>query len=335
MSESLQPPSGDIRTRAAAAGAGAGGTVVLEGASVFYGEVVGMSRVDLELKPGITGLVGPNGCGKTTMMRVMVGLIQPEEGRVRVLDRSPFLDARTRSRITFVPASENFFPSLKARRNLEVAFMAQGHGRSKARDLAQKGLEMVSLVEDAGRPYGTWSRGMRQRLKLGLALAGDSDVVLLDEPFLGVDPPSRSALREHILALGKQGRTVLVSSHVLHEIEALTDIVGILAHGRLLGFGKTHTLVRKIREDQPHRVILQVDDPRKMGQAMIGLDHILELKIVGPDSLEFITIRPESAYRELPGLVVKTGTVVKRVQSLDHKLEAAFAHVTAAGSRRL
>jgi ABC-2 type transport system ATP-binding protein len=309
--------------------------VTLEGASVFYGEVVGLSRVDLELRPGITGIVGPNGSGKTTMMRALVGLIQPEEGRIRVLEQSPFLDAGVRSRITFVPASENFYPGLTARRNLEVAFMAQGRNRAAARELAQRGLELVSLVEDGGRRYGTWSRGMRQRLKLGLALAGDSQVVLLDEPFLGVDPPSRSALREHVLALGGQGRTVLVSSHVLHEIEALTDLVGILAHGRLLGFGKVHTLVRKIRDDHPHRVMLQVDDPRKLGQALVGLTHVRELKVVGAESLEFVTIRPESAYRELPRLIVETGAVVRRVESLDHKLEAAFAHVTAAGSRRL
>jgi ABC-2 type transport system ATP-binding protein len=307
----------------------------LDGVSVFYGEVVGLSNVDLELRPGITGLVGPNGSGKTTMMRVMVGLMQPEEGRISVLDHSPFFDARVRSRITFVPAVENFYHGVTGRRNLEVAFMAQGRGRKAAKDLAQQGLELVGLVEDSHRTYGTWSRGMRQRLKLGLALAADSEVVLLDEPFLGVDPPSRAALRDYVLALGEQGRTVFVSSHVLHEIEALTDLVGILAHGRLLGFGKVHTLVRKIRDDHPHRVVLRVDDPRKLGRALLGLDHIRELKVIGPESLEFVTIGPKSAYRELPKLVVETGVVVRRVESLDHTLEAAFTHVTAAGTRRL
>jgi ABC-2 type transport system ATP-binding protein len=259
---------------------------LLDGVSVFYGEVVGLSRVDLELRPGITGLVGPNGSGKTTMMRVLVGLISPEEGRVQVLDRSPFLDAEVRSRVTFVPAGESFYPGLSGLKNLEVAFMAQGRHRAAANELARQALELVGLVEDGKRNYGTWSRGMRQRLKLGLALAGDSEVVLLDEPFLGVDPPSRNALREHVLALSRQGKTVLISSHVLHEIEALTELVGILAHGRLLGFGKVHELVRKIR-------------------------------------------------LELPRLVVETGVVVRRVDSLDHSLEAAFKHVTAAGARRL
>jgi len=308
---------------------------VLDGVSVFYGEVVGLSKVDMELKPGITGIVGPNGSGKTTMMRVLIGLIDPREGTSRVLGRSPFSDALVRSRITFVPASENFYPGLTGRRNLEVAFMAQGRDRSAARDLAQRGLGLVGLVGDSSRLYCTWSRGMRQRLKLGLALAGDSEVVLLDEPFLGVDPPSRSALRQHVLDLGAQGRTVLVSSHVLHEVEALTDLVGILAHGRLLGFGKVHTLVRKIRDDHPHRVVLQVDEPRKLGQALLGLAHIRELKVADNEFLEFVTVDPKSAYRELPRLVIETGVVVRRVESLDHSLEAAFNHVTAVGSRRL
>ncbi|MEE9268983.1 MAG: ABC transporter ATP-binding protein [Candidatus Krumholzibacteria bacterium] len=317
------------------AGGHADAKVVLDGVSVFYGEVVGLSKVDLELRPGITGIVGPNGSGKTTMMRTLVGLIDPVEGSARVLGRSPFLDAEVRSAITLVPASESFYPGLSGRRNLEVAFMARGHDRMAARDLAQRGLELVSLVEDGGRRFGTWSRGMRQRLKLGLALAGDSEVVLLDEPFLGVDPPNRKALRTHVKALGDEGRTVLVSSHVLHDVEVLTDLVGVLAHGRLLGFGKVHELVHKIRDDHPHRVVLQVDDPRKLGKALLGLSHIRELKLVGEEALEFVTVRPDAAYRELPRLVVESGVVVRRVESLDHSLEAVFTHITAAGTRRL
>ena len=213
--------------------------------------------------------------------------------------------------------------------------MAQGRDRNTARDLAQRGLELVDLVGDGGRRYGTWSRGMRQRLKLGLALAGDSEVVLLDEPFLGVDPPNRKALREYVLSLGRAGRTVLVSSHVLYDVEALTELVGILDHGRLLGFGNVRTLVRKIRDDHPHRVVVHVDEPRRLGQALLGLAHIRELKLLAPQVLEFVTVQPESAYRELPRLVVESGVAVNRVESLDHTLEAAFTRVTAVGSRRL
>lgn len=310
-------------------------TISLDGVSVFYGEVVGLSKVDLQLQPGITGIVGPNGSGKTTMMRVLVGLIDPKEGSVRVLGSSPFHDADVRPRITFVPASENFYPSLTGRRNLEVAFIAQGRDRTTARTLSQRALEMIGLIKDGDRNYGAYSRGMRQRLKLGVALASESEIVLLDEPFLGVDPPGRASLRQYVTELGEQGRTVVVSSHILHEIEALTDLVGILAHGRLLGFGKVHKLVQEIRDDHPHRVVLHVDSPRELGRALLKLPHIQELKVIGTDALEFVTVSPQTAYVDLPKLIVETGVVVWRVESIDHTLEAAFTHITAVGSHRL
>jgi ABC-2 type transport system ATP-binding protein len=319
-------------------GAGAAVTAAaaeLEGVSIFYGEVVGLSQVSMRLGPGVTGIVGPNGSGKTTMMRTLVGMLEPREGAVRVLGGSPFREAGVRARITLVPATENFFPNLSARKNLEVAFLARGRSRAESREMAARGLELVGLTGDADRFYGTWSRGMRQRLKLAVALGDSSPVVLLDEPFLGVDPPNRRALRDHILALAAGGRTVLLASHVLHEIETITDRVGVLAGGRLLGFGRVDRLLQDIRDDHPHRVVLQVDDPRRLAQALIGLEHVRELKLLGDGELELVTVQPDRAYRELPALVVETGVAVRRVETLDHKLEAVFAQVTEAGSRRL
>lgn len=309
--------------------------VELSGVSIFYGEVVGLSQVTMSLAAGITGIVGPNGSGKTTLMRALVGLLNPREGTLRVLGGAPFLDAAIRAEITLVPATENFHPGLPARTNLEVAFLARGYGRAEARGMARRGLELIGLTQDADRRYATWSRGMRQRLKLGLALADRSRIVLLDEPFLGVDPPNRRALRDHILALGADGRVVLVSSHVLHEIEALTDQVGVLAGGRLLGFGRVDRLLRDIRDDHPHRIVLQTDEPRRLGVELLKREHIRELKLTGTDEVEFVTDRPDRTYRELPRIVQDTGIVVRRVETLDHSLEAVFEKVTEAGSRRL
>jgi len=175
---------------------------------------------------------------------------------------------------------------------------------------------------------------MRQRVKLGLALVAETELVLLDEPFLGVDPPSRKELRETILKLGASGRTVLVSSHVLQEIESLTDRVGVLAHGRLLGFGRVETLLKDLRDRHPHRLHLQADDPRRLGSALLELPHVLEVK-VSEEWVECVTSRPEAAYRELPALVVRVGTPVRRVETLDNTLEAVFKHVTSVGTHRL
>jgi ABC-2 type transport system ATP-binding protein len=309
--------------------------VVLRGASVFYGEVIGLSRVDLTLEPGITGIIGPNGSGKTTLMRLLAGVMGPSEGSVRVLDGDPFLDERVRARTTLVPATEAFFENLTARENLDVAFLAKGYGRADARARTSRALEIVKLAHEAHRRYRTWSRGMRQRLKLGLTLASESDLVVLDEPFLGVDPPTRRNLRDLILELGAAGRTVLVSSHVLYEIESLTDRVGVLARGRLLGFGRVQMLLQELRDRHPHRVHVEVDDARALATALVAAPHIGEVKVADERTLEFVTHRPDETYRELPAMVVRLGVVVRRMTTPDDNLEAVFRHVTADGARRL
>jgi len=310
-------------------------TARLEGTSVFYGEVVGLSAVTLDLKPGITGVVGPNGSGKTTLMRVLTGLVRPQEGTVRVGGRDPFLDAEARAGIAFVPAVSCFYDGLSAVKNLEFAFRAKGLAPAEARGRAREALAMVRLETEAKRRYGNLSRGTRQRVKLGLALALDAPLVLLDEPFLGVDPPSRLALRDIILRLGESGRTVIVSSHVLHEIEALTRNVGILAHGRLLGYGSIETLLHDLRDRHPHRIRVRCGEPRGLASSVMGLDHVREVRIPEPGILEFVTERPDTLYREFPTLVADLGAPVQGLEAIDVGLEAVFRHVTEGGTRRL
>ena len=309
-------------------------TVVLEKASVFYGEVIGLSQVDLTVGNGITGIVGPNGCGKSTLMRTLTGLIGPSEGTIRVLGGDPFTDPSVRQRIGLVPATECFYEGLSGRKNLEVAFVSQGWPRNGAKDLASRALEIVGLTSDGDRAYGTWSRGMRQRLKLGLTLAGNAELVLLDEPFLGVDPPSRRHLRNLIEALGAEGRTVLVSSHVLHEIESLTDRVGVLAHGRLLGFGRIGDLVESLKDRNPHRIQLETRSARELASLLVGWDHVREVQI-DEGRVEFVTERPDLAYIAIGTLSGQLPEPIEGVRTLDDSLEAVFRHVTAAGSRRL
>ncbi|MCA9727587.1 MAG: ABC transporter ATP-binding protein [Candidatus Eisenbacteria bacterium] len=312
-----------------------GSTATLREVSVFYGEVLGLSRIDLELEPGITGIVGPNGCGKSTLMRVLTGLIEVSEGEVVVLGSRPFHDAAIRRRIAFVPATECFFDGLSARRNLDIAFRMRGLDKDATRAATDRALGIADLEADAHRVYRTWSRGMRQRLKLGLALADEgAEIVLLDEPFLGVDPPSRRQLQRLVVELGRTGRSVLVSSHVLHEIESLTDRVAVLSHGRILGHGSIEHLLEEVRDRHPHRIRIATADPRNLAVRLLSLGHVSAVQ-VDPDAVELITETPSLAYREIAGAIADSGIVVYEVETLDQGLEAVFRNVTAAGVDRL
>ncbi|MDX9724593.1 MAG: ABC transporter ATP-binding protein, partial [Myxococcota bacterium] len=305
-------------------------SVVLDEVSVFYGEVVGLSSVSLSMAPGITGLVGPNGSGKTTLMRLLTGLMPAREGELQVLGGDPFEDASIRARIALVPASECFFDRLSARQNLEIGFVSRGESAKNARKKADAALESVGLLAEGHRIYRTWSRGMRQRLKLALALNVDVDVVLLDEPFLGVDPPSRRRIRQLVEELGKTAHTVLISSHVLHEIESLTDRVAILAHGRLLGHGQVKSLLEALREQHPMRILLQTDKPRELASLALAHSGVLQVRFDGEQGLELLSAQPEELYRRLPQWLQECGAVVRRLSSPDESLEALIEQVTSA-----
>ncbi|MFC1573308.1 ABC transporter ATP-binding protein, partial [Candidatus Eisenbacteria bacterium] len=271
----------------------------------------------------------------STLMRVLSGLVQVAEGSAQVLGQAPFGSPEVRQRIAFVPATECFYENLSGRRNLEIAFLSHGYDRENARERAARALDLVGMTDDADRRHGTWSRGMRQRLKLGFALVSDVDVVLLDEPFMGVDPPSRKFLRNVIHDLGTAGRTILVSSHVLYEVEMLTDRVGILAHGRLLGFGRVSELLADLRDRHPHRIRIASQSSRELAVALMKRGHVSAIDVDDSGVVEFVTTKPQVAYRELAAVVKETGVVIRCVETLDDGLEAVFRHITAAGARRL
>jgi ABC-2 type transport system ATP-binding protein len=289
--------------------------------------VLGLSRVSLTLSPGILGIVGPNGSGKSTLVRVLTGLVAPSEGTLSVLGGDPFRNASIRRRIAVVPATECFFDGISARRNLEIVFRFRGYSRREASARAAHALHLVQLEADGNRVYRTWSRGMRQRLKLAVALEDPAELVLLDEPFLGVDPPSRIHLRTLIEKLSAEGRTVLVSSHVLHEIESLTSRVAVLAFGRVLGLGHVSEILSELRDAHPHRLRLEVDEPRRLASELVRLTHVREVRVVD-HGVELVTEHPEVAYREIAATALGAGLVLRRLEPLDQGLEAVFHTVT-------
>jgi ABC-2 type transport system ATP-binding protein len=310
-------------------------TVRLEGVTVFYGEVMGLSGLSFDLAPGITGLVGPNGSGKSTLMRVITGLVRPREGRAEVLGGDPFQDDRVRARVALVPTGECFSEGATAFEAVRAAFLARGDLPQQAKLRAERAIVAAGLEDARHRAVGACSRGMRQRLKLGLAMELACPVVLLDEPFLGVDPPSRRRLRDLVQTLGSAGATVVIASHVLGEIESLTDQVLVLMRGRLLGAGTVGTLLRSLADRHPHRVELHGENLRALAAGLVGLDHVVAVEVAGPSSVRFLTNRPDTAYRDLARLVVATDAAVWRVESADDSLEALFRSLTQAGAQQL
>ena len=224
-----------------------GATVEVTNASVWFGQNVALSELSCSFGAGVTGLLGPNGAGKTTLMRAITGLVPVNQGTVRIECRDPRADRSVHARVALVPEDEAVPSGLTARQF--VAYVADLHAIGD-RDAPDRALDQVGMLEVAGRKVDGFSKGMRQRTKVAAALVGDPSVLVLDEPLNGADPVQRASLIELFRRLGAEGRTVIVSSHVLHEVERLADRIIVIVHGRLAAAGGQRA-IRDAMNDRP------------------------------------------------------------------------------------
>lgn len=305
-------------------------TIEVEGVTKRYGRVVALSDVTLEIGPGVVGLLGPNGAGKTTLLKLLAGLLVPTTGRVRVLGGSPRRDPGLYRRIGYCPESDRLYDFLTGREFLELC--ARLHRLPNPEEAAQRALERVDLAEPRQRDkrIGTYSRGMRQRLKVAQSLLHDPEVLLLDEPLKGADPVQRRALIELIRALGEEKKTVVVSSHILHEVERMASQIVLIHRGRLLARGDFHAL-RAALEDRPHRVALTASDPKRLAALLTerapvrGVDF--DSRVPEGGRLIVEVTEPERFYQELPKLAVEAGIRLKEIRGLDEDLESVFRYL--------
>jgi ABC-2 type transport system ATP-binding protein len=242
--------------------------------SKWYGHVIGVNNLSLQVGPGVTGLLGPNGAGKSTLLQLATGQLRPSQGQVRVLGHRPWNNAPLNRFIGLCPEQDAFYEWMTGREFLTSCGLLGGLGRSGARKAAERVLEQVGMTEHADRPVRGYSKGMRQRTKLAQALVHDPEVLFLDEPLSGTDPLARRELIDQILHLGRLGRTVLVSSHVLHEVESITRQIVLMNRGRLVAFGDVRQ-VRDLIDAHPHRIVLRSADPRALAAKLVrpGLSH--------------------------------------------------------------
>ena len=294
-------------------------TVQVDNVSAWFGQKVALSELSCSFGPGLTGLLGPNGAGKTTLLRILTGLLPPSKGRVKVAGGDPRNDAAIRAKLALVPEDEAVPGSLTPRQLVEYRAELFGVADRAAPDHA---LDQVGLLDVAGRRLEGFSKGMRQRAKVAAALVTNPTVLVLDEPLNGADPVQRVNLIGLFRKLGGEGRTVIVSSHVLHEVERLAERIVVLVNGRLAAAGDRRA-IRDAMTDRPRRVLVRATQPRFLGAALVEQESVTGVTIEGGD-LTVATSRAKELAVVLPRVAKAVGSRLEEVRPLDESLESIF-----------
>ncbi len=298
--------------------------VVAEGVSKWFGALVAVSDVSFDIGAGVTALLGPNGAGKSTMLRMLCGLARPSQGTVRVLGRDPRTDTGVTRLIGLVPQQEGVFEPLRARDFVELA--AKLHGLPEPAAAAAHALATVDLDPGDTRKLPAYSKGMRQRVKVAQAIVHDPSVLVLDEPLTGLDPRQRMELVALFRRLGSEGRCVIVSSHVLDEVERLGSQILVMSQGRLAAAGDFHEL-RALMDDRPLRVRVRTDRPRELAGALLEAGTAIGVRLDGDDVLELDTSDARALTRALAPVARDRGARLFEVRALDADLEGVFRYV--------
>jgi ABC-2 type transport system ATP-binding protein len=302
-------------------------TIELLSASRWYGNVLGLSRVEITIDAGVTALLGPNGAGKSTLIRLVTGQIRPSAGSVHVFGESPFANPNVAKRIGIVPEEDGFPPRVTGGDWVRYLLRLHGFDENESDQRTRDSLAKVHLETVVDRPVSTYSRGMRQRLKLAQATAHEPDLLVMDEPLAGLDPVGRREMIDWIRDWGLQGRSVLVSSHILHEVELMTREVVLMNQGRVLASGNVHD-IRGLIDAHPHRIRLSTPTPKALSARLLDLPGIESISFSEERrEVELETTEPERFHAWLAKLVLDEDMVVHEIASADDNLEAVFQYL--------
>jgi ABC-2 type transport system ATP-binding protein len=300
--------------------------VQAEHLSKWYGQVSGLNDVTVSIPPGITGLLGPNGAGKSTFMKLMTGQLKPSQGSIRVLGTSLWDTPEAFARVGFCPEQDAFYDRMTGLEWITALVKLNGHSDAEADAAARHALEMVELTDAAGKKIGAYSKGMRQRVKLAQALVHDPELLILDEPLTGMDPLQRRRTIRFVKDWAKRGRHVIVSSHILHEIEAMTSNILLITNGRILAEGNVHQ-IRELIDTHPHTVHVKAADPRAIAARVLHDEGVTRIAF-DEGTLTVETRQPDRFYQRLTELAASGDAgAIAEVTSPDDNLQAVFSYL--------
>jgi ABC-2 type transport system ATP-binding protein len=300
--------------------------ITTEHLSKWYGQVSGLNDVTVTVPTGITGLLGPNGAGKSTFMKLVTGQLKPSKGTVKILGEPIWGNPALYHRIGFCPEQDAFYDRMTGLAWVTALVTLNGLEPDAAAAAARRAIEAVDLLDAADKKIGAYSKGMRQRIKMAQALAHDPEVLILDEPLSGMDPLMRRRTIRLIRDWGRSGKSVLVSSHILHEIESMTSNILLINNGRILAEGNVHQ-IRELIDTHPHSVFIRAEDPKALARALLVEDGVISMRFE-PGAMVVETARPDAFYARLTDMAASgEAGVIDEVTSPDDNLQAVFKYL--------
>jgi ABC-2 type transport system ATP-binding protein len=301
--------------------------IVFDDVSKFYGEILGVNRVNLSIAPGITSLVGPNGSGKTTLMNLMTGLLQPTRGDISILGIRPDQPEQLFRKVGYCAQFDSFPRGVTGREFIKSYLTVYGHTRTEADELTHRALERVSLMEAADRKVAGYSKGMRQRIRLAQSIAHSPSVLILDEPLNGLDPMARAEIIRLFRQLADEGLHLILSSHILHEVDMMSDAVVLLNNGYVVAEGDIHG-VRDEMEEHPMEILIRCDRPSHLAARVFEHDAVVEARVHKDARGLFIKTRnADSFYLLLNRIVLEGEFNVESIAPVDDDLNAVYQYL--------
>jgi ABC-2 type transport system ATP-binding protein len=301
--------------------------IIFDDVSKFYGEILGVNRVNLQIAPGITSLVGPNGAGKSTLMNLMTGLLRPTRGSITLLGIPTDKPEQLFRKVGYCTQFDSFPRGVTGRQFISSFLLVHGFDKKKAAELTEAALERVSLLDAADRKVAAYSKGMRQRIRLAQSIAHQPAVMILDEPLNGLDPMVRAETIALFRKLGSEGLHLIISSHILHEVDMMSDSVVLLNNGYVVAEGNVHG-VRDEMEEHPMQILIRCDQPAKLAAYVFAQDHVVEARLHEDRGGLFVKTRDADRFYLLLNQIVADGEIkMESVAPVDDDLSAVYQYL--------